>query len=40
MIPVTIFEAIIGYMLDTITKGKRFKDRESIPVKEVALATY
>lgn len=40
LIPVTIFEAVIGYMLDTITKGKRFKDRESILVKEVALATY
>lgn len=29
----TIFEAIVGYVLDSITKGKRFQKRESTPVK-------
>lgn len=28
----TIFEATVGYMLDPVTKGKRFQERESSPV--------
>lgn len=33
LIPITMLEAVIGQMLDSITKGKRFQDRESTLVK-------